>query len=213
PPRTPPTRLRPHLLPPTTNLILKRVVNEISEGQEESYFGKISSRFLKIAWAYGKDVQNHAEPKPAREKLAKKRDKPASTWDAVMHSARHLDSFIDALPGDANLADHLLGRQGKRYQDPVRSYVKALVGELLERGAAGAAPGNGGQGSLASREQAFRGQREAAMAESVRRSNGIRYVGVGNNHLEALAARLRQEPGEFHFYGLTDEGLYERPLL
>jgi hypothetical protein len=149
------------------------------------YVGQPIQRYLKIAWAHAADVAAAGPP------LDRVQRRLARVHDA--HRAR-LDAFITALPVDGFLGDALDTRAGRRLRPALAEFCQAFTKAMLARAGSDTTLTAAERDRLArlhrrrGRGVVFAQWREMRFLHAVTAAaaRGVRYAGMGRNHLTVL---------------------------
>lgn len=190
-----------------------------------NYSGQPYQRYLKLAWAYAKDIwqakQNSAVLDPDLDKLA----------DTYGQVEGKLDGFITTLPLDGYLGDAfylvqpnaLLGGGQPNPQTTallpgLAQFTQAFVAAMLELAAreeaarlnaefTALAQARGHQQASKAQENIFTKWRNLKFTDNVIAAahRGVRYAGMGNNHLNYLLREKILTP-TMHPYNITSNG-------
>lgn len=165
---------------------------DYARGGSKQHSGLQMTRYVKIAWEYGKDIRKYSGQEgltPARAELA-----------AFRPSAAGLDGYIRKLPDEGCIGDLL--DDAEDYRGPLREYLEVLIPELWAREPRtpltetqqqnGRALANMGERMSQERNSKIRDR----VAKEVHR--GVRYVGMGEDHREYLANNLNDPKITFY---------------
>jgi hypothetical protein len=174
-------------------------------GANGGYDGQPAQRYLKIAWAYAQDIKaqvatmqaiRHGLP-PALTRLAAE----------VKRVEPQLGGFIPGLPIDGFLGDELEKRENWQRWKPLASFCRAVIDAMVERAIDDPSSRLNDQdkarfargASDQDKQDMFVNWRnfnfEDSLQDAARR--GVRYAGMGANHLAKLRGRL--PPGSHPF--------------
>jgi hypothetical protein len=179
------------------------------------YVGQPVQRYLKIAWGHSTDVAAQvARAKLPWQRPSKELRALAREYNAVRGT---LDGFITALPVDGFLGDALDNPAGLALLPPMLRFCRAFVAAMLaqagtdkgitkaERKSLKRMP----RGDQDEKEEVFGKWRNLhfahATADAVRR--GVRYAGMGNDHLRYL--RGEGLPANSHPYDMTGSSIVQ----
>ncbi|WP_338599218.1 hypothetical protein [Saccharopolyspora sp. SCSIO 74807] len=185
---------------------------------EVDKYGRMLQGYLKIAWQYGKDVRSKEPKKPAQEKLVaeytatknKKSDRTgvAKAADLLRDDVNH---FVKGLPRGGSLWEAFADEDTHRFAGPLESYLKVLLEELRERGKEDETAktdatrmGDHSGMTLDDKEIEMRNRRNKHFKKAVEGAvaDGVRYVGMGKDHYDALD----RVPGA-RYYDMVDVDL------
>ena len=163
------------------------------------------TRYVKIAWEYGKDIRNYS----GQEGLTAARAELA----AFRPSEAGLDGYIRKLPDGGHIGDLL--EDADDYRGPLREYLEVLIPELWAREPR--TPLTEGQQqngrALASMGDRMSQERNSKIQDRVKKEvhRGVRYIGMGEDHLEYLANNLDEPKITFYRMGGADlQGFEDR---
>jgi hypothetical protein len=161
------------------------------------YTGKPVQRYLKMAWAYSKD--NKAEVD--RRRLANKSVDPKLDALATVHTAiaGQVDGFITGLVVDGAIGDELKKPANAGLLPPLAQFAKAFTDAIVAMAVTDKSSrlSKNEQRDFGSREltdvekrSLFSEWRDHHFADSVKAATkrGVRYAGMGQNHLNELRA-------------------------
>jgi len=177
------------------------------------HFGTTASRYLKIAWGYGKDVEEEASGFDPVQRVAT-RAKETALAQVVARTRSRLDGFITSLSYGDHLGDAInrLGAPGSAaHRDIVadlQQFCQAFIDAALARPRtdlplAGRMKVEGMARKPGSDpEKVFLKWRDLHFAEVVAKAvrDGVRYVGMGQDHLTELDTKGRLPTGSRGYY-------------
>ncbi|GAA3631782.1 hypothetical protein [Microlunatus ginsengisoli] len=160
------------------------------------YVGQPLQRYLKIAWGYAADVVDEVD----QLKQAKTPVPPAHQQLAATHAATkgELDGFIQGLPVDGYLGDALDTTAGKKKLPALSRLSAAVIASMTARMEADTGITQAERNQLKAMPRGTPDQKGAmfgkwrnlyfshAVRDAVAR--GVRYVGMGREHLDYLKA-------------------------
>jgi hypothetical protein len=160
------------------------------------YVGQPVQRYLKIAWGYATDVAGQvAQLKKAKKTVPSDRKQLAA---AFADTKGDIDAFIKALPVDGYLGDALDTVDGKKKLPALSKFCQAVIVSMTARMEAdtGITAAERTQlkrlprGTETERGAAFGKWRNLYFSHAVRDAvaRGVRYAGMGLNHLDYLKA-------------------------
>jgi hypothetical protein len=158
------------------------------------YFGQPAQRYLKIAWAHSKDVADEVQRLAAARQPV---PAPQSELATVFAETRaELDVFIRGLSVDGYLGDALDTKKGRKLLPALLTFCSQFVEAMLARVSTDARLTAEETESMAEMPHDTQGEKRMtfgkwrnlhfshAVWDAVER--GVRYAGMGNNHLEYL---------------------------
>jgi hypothetical protein len=167
------------------------------------YVGKPDQRYIKIGWAWAKDLAAKAATDAEKALVA-----------AVTKHHELLDPFITALPVDGYLGDPLVEDDHRDKWQPLLELCKAYVPVMIEMAYKDAGITPEEQELLKSKpvetteqqQQMFGLWRNLYFAKAVENAAGrdVRYAGMGDFHREWLEKEARV-PGTAHVYSLDKD--------
>ncbi|HMG55007.1 MAG TPA: DUF4157 domain-containing protein [Kofleriaceae bacterium] len=188
----------------------------------EGYAGIVGQRYLKLAWAHGKDLKTQVAvmqgvgrpTSPVQARLAL----------AIDLVAPELDGFLTALPVDGFLGDHLVGPEAHDRLLQLAIFARAFIDAMVERAIADPssrlkpadkarlAGGNTNHDKIAGptpdddKAKMFDNWRNFQFEDSVREAagRGVRYAGMGWNHFNHLRDKTVPPAGS-HLVDMTDK--------
>jgi hypothetical protein len=174
------------------------------------YLGQPDQRYVKIGWAWAKDLAAKVNRTPTEDRLL----------EAVETHRSILEPFITSLPVDGYLGDPLIKDEHEDKYKPLLELCVAYVPVMIER--AHADPGITGEEQQTLRRMPtntteeqqdmfglWRNQYFAKAVESAAR-RGVRYAGMGDNHRKWLES-VGRVPRNALAYSVTP-ALFESTL-
>jgi hypothetical protein len=176
------------------------------------YLGQPVQRYLKIAWGHAADISTQVARRKFWQRIPAEVRALARAYDET-HDA--LNGLITGLPVDGYLGTVLNTTEG---QDRVRQllvFSRAFVTAMLARAATDTGITKAERRSLrrmprgtqAEKEAVFGDWRNLHFAHATRNAaaRGVRYIGMGNDHLRYL--RDEELPPDSHPFDMTGAGL------
>ncbi|HAS40265.1 MAG TPA: hypothetical protein DCS93_07290 [Microscillaceae bacterium] len=184
----------------------------MSQLESNGYVGQPIQRYLKISWAYAKDLSTKQKvPQVLRPKEAIL----ANAYDA--HTAL-LNDFITELQVDGFLGDALKGADNDKYYAPLAEVCEAIITamldmadnnqDILDQSAKDKLTVAQGNGATAQQQRGFFGDWRNLYFKKITddaAAQGVRYAGMGNNHLDYLGAKGM--PANSTGFDMTDAGI------
>ncbi|ROT29441.1 DUF4157 domain-containing protein [Micromonospora sp. HM5-17] len=197
-----------------TLAVLKKL---LADGQLDAlgdgrYFGKTASRYLKIAWGYGKDVEAEASTFDRFQRVAKAKE--TALAESVTKTKSRLDGFITSLAYDSYLGDAInaLGDPDSAARRDIladlQQFCQAFIDAALARPRTDLPVAGRMKVEAMARkpgsdpEKVFLKWRDLHFAEAVAKAvrDGVRYVGMGQDHLTELETKRRLPAGSRAYY-------------
>lgn len=202
------------------NLILPFLrAGDLDALKPAAYRGQPGQRYVKIAWAYAKDVAGEVAALKAQNKQPPaeltKLKKVRKQVDA------DLDTFITGLPVDGFLGDALDSLAGKKVIQPLITFCEAVLDAMLARASTDATLSQTERddlnkmkkGSETEKSALFSKWRNLHFLHAVRgaAARGVRYAGMGREHLKYLIGEGL--PPNSHPYDMHGKELADFELL
>ena len=186
------------------------------------YEGTIGQHFLKLGWAFGKDVRIQVAmmgaamllPPPRLEALGEVVDKLRGV----------LDPFITALPEPGNLGEALAKPGNHKLLRPLAQFAQAFIDAMIEQAigdpssrmsAAQKKKFEGGKTTKDENSKLFTDWRNFEIEDAVNAAaaRGVRYAGMGAHHLYYL--RKATLPSNAHTFDMSgsDAAKFEEATL
>jgi Domain of unknown function (DUF4157) len=176
-----------------------------------NYLGRPLQRYLKMAWAHGKDIADElgaaaTPPPPAQAHLA----------TVVGQTNGKLNKFIKGLSVEGYLGEALGTRAGAKLIAPLRQFCEAFVAAMMDRAATNndltgppaqaltAMTQTHGEGAV------FGEWRNLHISQALRAAagRGVRYAGMGALHLQYLTTQGLL-PNNTHSYNMTGQHIIQ----
>ncbi|WP_433290704.1 hypothetical protein ACQPZQ_00065 [Pseudonocardia sp. CA-142604] len=191
------------------------------------FTGKRLQHYLVIAWTYGGEVRAEVEARNQRTS-AEVADEPVEQHRAEAKIAKFHDTqqllggFVDALQSDAELGvsladwraahpeslDRLLGE----LREFGRNFIELLAAKVDEDTSLSKSDQKYVKANPnLDRFQYWRDMKFQASALAAH-ARGVRYAGMGANHMRDLRRRLGLNRG-IHYYSISEEGLAQAKML
>ncbi|TWG07674.1 DUF4157 domain-containing protein [Saccharopolyspora dendranthemae] len=158
-----------------------------SEG-EDSHFGHVAQRFLKITWQRSRDSQSRGKP-------GTKTDLSRSYTRAKKQKG--FDEFVTKLPVGGHIGDAFNGldkKERRKYAELLADYLEDFVKEVVQ------------SKSMTPEEAApeLKRRRDEHLGYTVEQAamNGVRYVGMGWDHYNELE-KLLGDDSRFNFVDMA----------
>jgi hypothetical protein len=189
----------------------KQKLDDLKDG---NYAGQPVARYLKIAWGFAKDVRDDVAKKLAAKQPVKPAAKRLNLVVQLVEPS--VDKFITGLPLDGYLGDELAKGKNQALMPDLATLARAAIDALVE--VAVDDPSSrmtpeqkgkfGGKTSDAEKQDMFVAWRDFKFEDTVKDAaqKGIRYAGMGYNHLKHL--RAVGLPKFTHDFDMTDLGTF-----
>jgi hypothetical protein len=184
----------------------------MSQLESNGYVGQPIQRYLKISWAYAKDLSTKQK---IPQVLRPKETILANAYDT--HTAL-LDDFITELQVDGFLGDALKGADNDKYYTPLAEVCEAIITamldmadnnqDILDQSAKDKLTTAQGNGATAQQQMSFFGDWRNLYFKKITddaAAQGVRYAGMGNKHLDYLGAKGM--PANSNGFDMTDTGI------
>jgi Domain of unknown function (DUF4157) len=180
---------------------------------EGIYEGTIYQRFLKVGWAYGKDVRIQLVMMGAAMQLPPPRFE--ALGEAVDALRGVLDPFVTALPEHGNLGDELAKPAHRKLLRPLERFAQAFIDAMIEQAIVDPSSRmsakqkkqfEGGKTTQAENTKLFTDWRNFEIEDAVNAAaaRGVRYAAMGLHHLYYL--QKTKLPSNAHIVDMGDEG-------
>ena len=189
---------------------------------DKVYDGTIFQHYLKLGWAYGKDVRMQVAMMGAATQLPP--PKLGALAEIVDALRGVLDPFITALPEPGNLGDALVKPAGRKLLRPLAQLAQAFIDAMIEQAitdpssrmnAAQKKKFEGGKTTQAENTKLFVDWRNFEIEDAVNAAaaRGVRYAGMGAHHLYYL--QTGKLPSNAHAFDMSgaDAAAFEEATL